>query len=139
MFWPFTNCSSDLKIFENSRPLASKIKIFFSRSLEHFFLTVGQNHFGSKIPFPHQKKVNLAWSSKAFMYKETYVIPPWERILSNCLTHQLNSGQTTVTKEFFGQGHFTMEPKPFQRGNMLFINNNFKKFYSFINRLNEIF
>ena len=25
----------------------------FSRSLEQFFLTVGQNNFGNKIPFPH--------------------------------------------------------------------------------------
>ena len=35
------NCSSDLKNFE----------IFFSRLLEQFFLTVGQNNFGNKIPF----------------------------------------------------------------------------------------
>ena len=38
-FWPFTvwiNCSSDLKSF--------------SRSLEQFFLTVGQNNFDKKIP-----------------------------------------------------------------------------------------
>ena len=42
LFWPFTvriNCSSYLKKF--------------SRSLEQFFfLTVGQNNFGNKIPFP---------------------------------------------------------------------------------------
>ena len=40
LIWPFTvrtNCSSDLKSF--------------SRSLEHFFLTVGQNNFGNKIQF----------------------------------------------------------------------------------------
>ena len=40
LFWPFTvwiNCPSDLKSF--------------SRSLEQFFLTVGQNNFGNKIPF----------------------------------------------------------------------------------------
>ena len=40
LFWPFTawiNCSSDLKSF--------------SRSLEQFFLTVGQSNFGNKIPF----------------------------------------------------------------------------------------
>ena len=52
LFWPFTvwiNCSSDLKIFENSRPSASNFKSF-SRSLEQFFLTVGQNNFGNKIP-----------------------------------------------------------------------------------------
>ena len=40
LFWPFTvwiNCSSYLKCF--------------SRTLEQFFLTVGQNNFGNKIPF----------------------------------------------------------------------------------------
>ena len=53
LFWPFTvwiNCSSDLKNFANSRPSASNFKSFF-RSLEQFFLTVGQNNFGNKIPF----------------------------------------------------------------------------------------
>ena len=53
LFWPFTvwiNCSSDLKNFENSRPSASNFKSF-SRSLEQFFLTVGQNNFGNKILF----------------------------------------------------------------------------------------
>ena len=52
LFWPFTvwiNCSSDLKKFENSRPSASIFKTF-SRSLEQYFLTVGQNNFGNKIP-----------------------------------------------------------------------------------------
>ena len=38
------NCSSDLKIFANSRPSASNFKSF-SRSQEQFFLTVGQNNF----------------------------------------------------------------------------------------------
>ena len=54
LFWPFTvwiNCSSDLKNFENSLPSASNFKSF-SQSLEQFFLTVGQNNFGNKIPFP---------------------------------------------------------------------------------------
>ena len=32
--------------------LQPQIPIFFSRSLEQFFLTVGQNNFGNKIPFP---------------------------------------------------------------------------------------
>ena len=53
-FWPFTvwlNCSSDLKNFANSRPSASNFKSI-SRSLEQSFLTVGQNNFGNKIPFP---------------------------------------------------------------------------------------
>ena len=31
--------------------LQLRISIFFSRSLEQFFLTVGQNNFGNKIPF----------------------------------------------------------------------------------------
>ena len=53
LFWTFTvwiNCSSDLKIFKNSRPSASNFKSF-SWSLEQFFLTVGQDNFGNKIPF----------------------------------------------------------------------------------------
>ena len=41
---------SDLKIFANSRPSASNFKSF-SWSLEQFFLTVGQNNFGNKLPF----------------------------------------------------------------------------------------
>ena len=44
VFWAFTvwiNSSSDLKTFSNSRPSASQ-------SLEHLFLTVGQNNFGNK-------------------------------------------------------------------------------------------
>ena len=56
LFWFFTfwiNYSSNLKIFVNSGPLASNFKSF-SRSLEHFFLTVGQNNFGNKIPFIRQ-------------------------------------------------------------------------------------
>ena len=39
----------DLKNFANSRPSASNLNIF-SRSLEQFFITVGQNNFGNKIP-----------------------------------------------------------------------------------------
>ena len=41
--------SSDLNIFENSRPSASNFK-HFSHSLEQLFLTKGQNNFGKKIP-----------------------------------------------------------------------------------------
>ena len=51
-FWPFTvwiNCSCNLGNFANSWPSASNFKSF-SRSLEQFFLTVGQNNFGNKIP-----------------------------------------------------------------------------------------
>ena len=57
LFWPFTlwiNFSSDLKNFANSPPPASNFKSF-SRSLEQFFLTVGQNNFGNKIPFSYTK------------------------------------------------------------------------------------
>ena len=53
LFWPFTvwiNCSSDLKNFANSWLSASNFESF-SQSLEQFFLTVGQNNFGDKVPF----------------------------------------------------------------------------------------
>ena len=54
LFWTFTvwiNCYSELNFFANSRPSTSNFKSF-SWSLEHFFfLTVGQNNFGNKIPF----------------------------------------------------------------------------------------
>jgi hypothetical protein len=70
LFWPFTawtNCSSDLKIFANSRPSASNFKSF-SRSLEQFFLTLGQNNFGNKIPkMQHIVKESIVyhiWSDK---------------------------------------------------------------------------
>ena len=53
------NCSSDLKILQISRPSASNFKSF-SRSLEHFFLKVGQNNFGNKIPF--FVKVYVLWT-----------------------------------------------------------------------------
>ena len=64
LFWPFTvwiNCSSDLKNFTNSRPTASNFKSF-SRSLEQFFLTVGQKNFDNKIPlFPGSKYSLSCW------------------------------------------------------------------------------
>ena len=56
MFWPFTvwiNCSSDFKKFANSQPAASNFKSF-SQSPKQFFLTVGQNNFGNKLPFIYQ-------------------------------------------------------------------------------------
>ena len=62
----FTNCSSDLKSIANSRPSASNFKNF-SRSLEQFFLTVGQNNFGNKIPLPFQKLSWFFW--KWFSFK----------------------------------------------------------------------
>ena len=52
-----TKSCSDLSLFEeivlvisNSQPSASNFKKF-SPSLEEFFLTVGHNNFGNKIPF----------------------------------------------------------------------------------------
>ena len=50
LFWPLTvwiNCP---------RPSASNFKKI-SRSLEQFFLTVGQNNFGNKIPFMSSLKI----------------------------------------------------------------------------------
>ena len=88
LFWPFTvrtNCSSDLKIFANSLPLASNFKQF-SRSLEQFFPTVGQNNFGNKIPnnsFKHScchihgqinlAKLQLAHKQFAFPFIQKYL------------------------------------------------------------------
>ena len=54
MFWSFTvwiNCFCDLTNFANSRPSALNFKSFF-RPLKQFFLTVSQNNFCNKIPFP---------------------------------------------------------------------------------------
>ena len=45
----YVNCSSDLKNFANFRSSASNFKRF-SQSIEQFFLTVGKNNFGNKIP-----------------------------------------------------------------------------------------
>ena len=50
-FHCWINCSSDLKTFVNSRPSDPNVKKF-SRSLEKFCLTLGQNNIGNKIPFP---------------------------------------------------------------------------------------
>ena len=47
MFTIWINCSSDRKNFANYRTCKS-----FSLWLEQFFLTVGQNNFGNKIPLP---------------------------------------------------------------------------------------
>ena len=64
LFRPSTvriNCSSDLKIFENSRPSASNFNFFFW-SLEQFFLTVCQNNFGNKIPFLFTETNGFGWA-----------------------------------------------------------------------------
>ena len=63
LFCPFTvwiNCFSDLNHFENSWPAASKFKRF-SRKLEHFFVTVGQNNFGNRIPFSKKLQCAVDW------------------------------------------------------------------------------
>ena len=65
MFWPFTvwiNCSSDLKNFANSWLSASNFKSF-SRPLEQFFFTVGQNNFDNKIPL-----LKYMYNSRWFIY-----------------------------------------------------------------------
>ena len=49
-FAVWINCSSDLKNFAKSWASASNFKSF-SRSLEQFFLIVGQKNLGNKIPF----------------------------------------------------------------------------------------
>ena len=54
------------KFFANSRPSASNFKRF-SRSLEQFLLTVGQNNFGNKIPF---LSYCISFSIFQFMEKE---------------------------------------------------------------------
>ena len=78
LFWPFTvwiNCSTDLKNFASSRPLASNFKSF-SRSLEQFFLTVGQNNFGNKIPFflIHSQSLYLTASFHQVWLKPNYQV-----------------------------------------------------------------
>ena len=53
LFWLFTvwiNCSSDRKILLKSEAEGREFAKVL-RSLEQFFLTVGQNNFGNKIPF----------------------------------------------------------------------------------------
>ena len=57
LFWPFTvwiNCSSDLKNFAKFSAFSLEFQKL-SRSLEQFFLTVGQNNFGNKILFPSKR------------------------------------------------------------------------------------
>jgi len=78
LFWPFPvwiNCSSDLN-FENSRPSASNFKSF-SQSLEQFFLTVGQNNFGNKIP-NLQEKLEKPLSSNHF--SKVSLSKSWDKI-----------------------------------------------------------
>ena len=68
LFWPTMrkNCFSDreklLKFEAECQEFAEKS----SRSLEHFFLTVGQNNFGNKIAFPQVFKLCSPWSASPF-------------------------------------------------------------------------
>ena len=53
LFWSFTvrtNCSSDLENFANSHPSASNFKGFPRSREQFFFLTIGEDNFGNKIP-----------------------------------------------------------------------------------------
>ena len=81
LFWPFTvwiTCSSDLKIFANSRPSASNFKSF-SQSLEFFFLTVGQNNFGNKIPFFQPQD----------LWRQYFLIWVWRKIFNSITSYLL--------------------------------------------------
>ena len=82
LFWPFTvwiNCSRDLKFFGNSRPSASNFKSF-SRFLEQFFLTAGQNNLGNKIPFIFNLQEKLEkfiylWLTRNLFQNCTFYLP----------------------------------------------------------------
>ena len=73
LFWPFTvwtNCSSDLKNFANSWPSVSNFKKI-SWSLEQFFLTVGQNNFGNKMPcFCWKNCFFSLWQKQSFLLRK---------------------------------------------------------------------
>ena len=64
--WLFTawiNCSNDLKSFANSWHSASNFKSF-SRSIEQFFLIVGQNNCDNKMQLTKKVNFDEFWSSK---------------------------------------------------------------------------
>ena len=67
LFWTFTAWIS----FANSTPSASNFKSF-SRSLEQLFLTVGQNNFGNKIPFPKFAESLIVNSSNWLIHKHIH-------------------------------------------------------------------
>ena len=74
-YWPTVriNRSSDIKFFENStRPTASNFKSL-SRSLEQFFLKVGQNNFGCYQNSQKGTKTSLNFQKTS---KNTYLIMP---------------------------------------------------------------
>ena len=80
MFWPFTvwiNCSSDLKNFVNSLPSVSNLKSF-SRSIEQFFLSVGQNILVSK----YQSYLKTSIDFKIVLFKNPlFSKPSWWNLL----------------------------------------------------------
>ena len=72
LFWQFTvwiNCSFDLKIFANLK----------SFSWSQFFLTVGQNNFGNKIPILSSQE---PWIDALQLTKQLF--SKWEKILDLC-------------------------------------------------------
>ena len=78
----FTKNCSDLSLFKNfanSWPSAWNLKSF-SRSLEYFFLTVGQNNFGKKIPIPICIFLNIVVRTR-FLYKIKFAFPPFTAVL----------------------------------------------------------
>ena len=77
------NCSSDLKHFSNSRPSASNFKSF-SRSLEQFFLTVGQNNFGNKIPY-----FSIPWFRADVDLTKGFFL--WKSAIYQQLPHQMGA------------------------------------------------
>ena len=86
-FWPFTvwiNFSSD------SQPSASNFKSF-SRSLEQFFLTVGQNNFDIKIPFCLQNFPCLNGKYLEMVIFCSFNFWQSRKIVSGFLSHYVNS------------------------------------------------
>ena len=95
---------SDLKNFANSRPSASNFKSF-SRSLEQFFLTVGQNNFGNKIPF-----------LKLVLYIKWQVLDLQINYIKDKLNwafDKKNRINFTLKKEFFKNTIFILQPRVF--------------------------
>ena len=64
---------SNLKIFANSQPSASNFK-FFSLSLDHFFLTVGQNNLSNKIPLFNE---DFEYDTTIHILAQFYIWKKW--------------------------------------------------------------
>ena len=80
-FWNLLTFS-DLNFFSNFRSAFSPKFKSFSRSLEHFFLTVGQINFGNKIPFPwvwpfQIFDVSFRFKCQLLRIKQSYLILNW--------------------------------------------------------------